>query len=330
VTPPGRGHAKGYNRHMKACGAVAVLSVFAVVLGAADQNPAPAKTASAAPEDETTRILVDVTRVNMLFTVTDKKGRFITDLNKNDFEVIESKKPQVIQEFTAESDLPLRIGILVDTSSSIRDRFKFEQEAAIQFLNSVVNPGVDKAMVVSFDTSAELVSDLIDDQLKLDQAVRSLRPGGGTSLYDAIFFACRDKLQQDQPRHKFRRAIVLVTDGEDNQSRYTRDQALEMAQKADVVIYAISTNITRIESEGDKVLRYLTSETGGRAFFPFKVEDLDQSFENIANELRHQYNIFYRPEPLKTDGLYHTVDLRVKGRKDLVVRARKGYYAPKM
>jgi VWFA-related protein len=103
-----------------------------------------------------------------------------------------------------------------------------------------------------------------------------------------------------------------------------------MAQKADAVIYAISTNISRTDTDGDKVLRYLTEETGGRAFFPFKVEDLEQSFENIANELRHQYNIFYRPEPLKTDGLYHTVDLRVKGHKELVVRARKGYYAPRM
>ncbi len=314
---------------MKVRGAVAVLSVFAVVLGAADQNPAP-PAQTAASGDEPTRILVDVTRVNMLFTVTDKKGRFITDLNKDDFEVIEGKKPQVIQEFTAESDLPLRIGILIDTSSSIRDRFKFEQEAAIEFLNSVIHPGLDKAMVISFDTSAELVSDLVDDYARLDSAIRSLRPGGGTSLYDAIFFACRDKLQQDQPKHKFRRALIVVSDGEDNQSRYTRDQALEMAQKADAVIYAISTNITRTETDGDKVLRYLTQETGGRAFFPFKVEDLAQSFENIANELRHQYNIFYRPEPLKTDGLYHTVDLRVKGRKDLIVRARKGYYAPKM
>jgi VWFA-related protein len=316
---------------MKFWGAIMALGVFALSLGSEAQNLAPpGQPPATVATDETTRILVDVTRVNMLFTVTDKKGRFITDLNRDDFEVIEGKKPQVIQEFTAETDLPLRIGILVDTSSSIRDRFKFEQEAAVQFLNSVVHPGADKAMVVSFDTSAELVADLVDDPLKLDSAIRSLRPGGGTSLYDAIFFACRDKLLQDQPRHKFRRAIVLVSDGEDNQSRYSRDQALEMAQKADVVIYAISTNITRIETDGDKVLRYLTQETGGRAFFPFKVEDLDQSFENIANELRHQYNIFYRPEPLKTDGLYHTVDLRVKGRKDLVVRARKGYYAPKM
>ena len=119
-----------------------------------------------------------------------------------------------------------------------------------------------------------------------------MRPGGGTSLYDAIYFACRDKLTAEQPRSKFRRAMVILSDGDDNQSRYTRDQALEMAQKADVVIYTISTNITRIETEGDKVLKYFSSETGGQAFFPFKVEDLAQSFENIANELRHQYNLF--------------------------------------
>jgi VWFA-related protein len=185
-------------------------------------------------------------------------------------------------------------------------------------------------MLVSFDTKAELVSDLIGDTEKLATSIRSLRPGGGTALYDAIFFACRDKLSQDQPKHKFRRAIVIVSDGDDNQSQYTRDQALEMAQKADVVLYAISTNISKIESDGDKVLKYFAAETGGKAFFPFKVEDLEQSFENIANELRHQYNIAYKPEPLKTDGLFHTVELRVKSRKDLVVHVRKGYYALKM
>jgi VWFA-related protein len=312
---------------MKFWGSLGVVCLCYGSLWAADPvAPAPLTQQS----DETARILVDVTRVNMLFTVTDKKGRFITDLTKDDFEIIESKKLQPIQEFTAESDLPLRLAILVDTSNSIRDRFKFEQEAAVEFINSVVHPGADKAMVVSFDSSAELVADLIDDTRRLNGAILSLRPGGGTALYDAIFFACRDKLQQDQPKHKFRRAMVVLTDGEDNESRYTRDQALEMAQKADVVIYAISTNITHAETEGDKVLKYLTAETGGHAFFPFKVEDLEQSFENIANELRHQYNVFYRPEPLKTDGLYHTVELRVKGRKDLLVRARKGYYAPKM
>ncbi len=305
----------------------ATLCGFALLALAVAQQPAQ-KPGTVDPPEQ--RITVDVTRVNVLFTVTDKKGRFITDLGKDDFSVAENKKPQVIQEFTAETDLPLRIAILIDTSNSIRDRFKFEQEAAVDFINSVIRPRQDKAMLVSFDTAAEMVTDLTDEPDKLAKAIRDLRPGGGTALYDAIYFACRDRLQQDQPRHKFRRAIIIVSDGEDNQSRVTRDQALEMAQKADVVIYGISTNISRIEGDGDKVLNYLSQETGGQAFFPFKAQDLSQSFENIANELRRQYNIFYRPEPLKADGLYHAITVKVNNRKDLVVRARKGYFAPKM
>lgn len=280
-------------------------------------------------EKTETPIVLDVNRVNMLFTVSDKKGRFVTNLTRDDFEVIESKRPQKIVEFAAESDLPLRLAVLIDTSNSIRERFRFQQEAAVEFINSVMRPQ-DKAVVVSFDTGPELVADLTSNTEELAKAIRQLRPGGGTSLYDAIYFACRDKLQQDQPRHKFRRALILLSDGEDNQSRYTRDQALEMAHKADVVLYAISTNISGLQTDGDKVLKYLAAETGGLVFFPFKVQDLAQSFENIANELRHQYNLLYRPDPPKTDGLFHEVTIKVKGRKDLVVRARRGYYAPRM
>src|SRR5579871_6697867 len=298
--------------------AVALCAVLTALIAQSDDDKPPQRQDQ--PEN---RIVLDVSRVNMLFTVSDKKGRFVTDLSKNDFEIFENKKPQSIIEFASESDLPLRLAILIDTSNSIRDRFRFQQEAATAFITNVVRPRQDRAIVVSFDTSAELVADLTDDQEVLTKAVRGLRPGGGTSLYDAIFFACRDKLMLDQPLYKFRRAMVVLSDGEDNQSRYTRDQALEMAQKADVVIYTISTNITRLETDGDKVLKYFAAETGGQAFFPFRAEDLNQSFENIANELRHQYNLFYRPEPLRTDGLYHPVDIRVKGRKDLMVRARK-------
>jgi Ca-activated chloride channel family protein len=311
-----------------------LLAAFAAIgagIWAAEQKPVVQQPVQQPVQaDEPTRIQVDVTRVSLLYTVTDRKGRFVTNLTKEDFEVIDSQKAQNILEFNAESDLPLRLGILIDTSNSIRERFKFEQDAAIEFLNNTLHANQDRAMLVSFDTKAELVSDLIDDTEKLATAIRNLRPGGGTALYDAIFFGCRDKLSQDQPKHKFRRAIVVVSDGDDNQSQYTRDQALEMAQKADVVIYAISTNISKIESDGDKVLKYFTAETGGKAFFPFKVEDLEQSFENIANELRHQYNVAYKPEPLKTDGLFHAIELRVKNRKDLVVHVRKGYYALKM
>jgi VWFA-related protein len=306
------------------------LVVLAAVIGVLGALVFAQNAAAPAQDDPKSRIILDVTRVNLLFTVTDRKGRFVTDLTKEDFEVVENRKQQNILEFIAETDLPLRLGILIDTSNSIRDRFKFEQQAAIEFISTLLRPHQDKAMVVSFDTAAELVCDLTEHQKELQKAIQGLRPGGGTALYDAIYFAARDKLMQDQPRHKFRRAMVILSDGEDNQSRYTRDQALEMAVKADVVLYTISTNISRLSTDGDKVLKYFSEETGGIAFFPFKVEDLAQSFENISNELRHQYNVLYRPEPLRTDGLYHEVDIKVKGRKDLRVRARKGYYAPKL
>jgi len=303
---------------------------FLVLLALLTMLPAANPAQNAPPADlPDSRIVLEVNRVDVLFTVSDKKGRFVTDLGINDFLVSENKKPQSILEFAAESDLPLRLAILIDTSNSIRDRFRFQQEAATRFIDGVIRPSQDKAAIISFDTSAELVADLTGDTEKLDKAVRELRPGGGTALYDAVYFAARDKLMQDQPRTKFRRAMVILSDGDDNNSRYTRDQALEMAQKADVVLYTVSTNITRMPTDGDKIMRYFASETGGLAFFPFKAEDLSQSFENIANELRHQYMILYRPEPLKNDGLYHTVDIRIRGRKDLVVRARKGYYAPK-
>jgi Ca-activated chloride channel homolog len=283
----------------------------------------------AADSNQDARITLDVTRVNMLFTVADKKGRFVTDLTKEDLEIQEAKKTQQITQFAAETDLPLRIGVLIDTSNSIRDRFRFQQEAATDFVNTVIRQGKDKGMLISFDSSVELVSDLTDSTEQIAKAIRGLRPGGGTALYDAIYYACKEKLM-DGPTDQYRRALVILTDGDDNDSSRSRDQALEMAQKADVVIYAISTNATRIDTQGDKVLKYFAEETGGVSFFPFQSRDLAQSFTNIANELRHQYNLYYRPEPLKADGLYHPVDIRVKGRKDLIVRARRGYYAPKL
>jgi len=304
--------------------AACLLLVCLIALGQA-QAPAPPP---AKPGEADTKIVLEVTNVNLQFTVTDRRGRFITDLAQKDFTVREGKNPQKILQFSAESNLPLRLAIVVDSSNSIRDRLKFIQESAIEFINSVMRPEQDKATVISFDAAPELQADLSGDIEQLTRVIRQLRAGGGTSLYDAIFFASRDKLMQDQPRHKFRRAMVVLSDGEDNQSRYSRDQALELAQKADVVIYTISTNITRTETDGDKVLKYYAAETGGMAFFPFKAEDLSQSFENIANELRHQYSILYRPEPLKTDGSYQQVQIVVKDRANLVVRARRGYYAP--
>ena len=309
-----------------------LLLLFACFLAVRAQqtasNAVPQKNVAEKDDADENRIVLDVNRVTMLFTVSDKKGRFVTDLTRDDFQIAENKKPQKILGFTAESNLPLRLAILIDTSNSIRDRFRFQQEAAISFIHDVIRPDVDKAVIVSFDSSAELVADMTSDTEKLENAVRDLRPGGGTALYDAVFFACRDQLMKDHPLSKFRRAMVVLSDGEDNQSRYTRDQALEMAQKADTVIYTISTNRSGIQTDGDKVMRYFASETGGLVFFPFEAQDMAQDFQNIANELRHQYDVYYRPEPLVTDGRYHSVQIAVRGRKDLVIRARKGYYAP--
>jgi len=309
------------------------LCLLGISVCALAQSTPPRKatppTTPAEPGSETP-IVVDVTRVNVLFTVSDRKGRFVNNLTKDDFEVVENRKKQQILDFVAESELPLRIGVLIDTSNSIRERFRFELEAAAEFLNSLIQRERDKGLIISYDTDYQLVTDLTDDTELLSKKLRELRPGGGTAMYDAIVYACREKLSLDRPMHKFRRAIVIISDGDDNASRYTRDQALEMAHKSDVVIYTISTNITRAETEGDKVLRFFARETGGVAFFPFKAQDLSQDFENIANELRSQYSILFRPEPLLTDGLFHPLDLKVKSRPGLVVRARKGYYAPKM
>ncbi len=280
--------------------------------------------------DMKTRIVLDVTRVDVLLTVTDNKGRFITDLTGDQFEITEDGRPQKLLGFSTRTELPLRLAILLDASNSMRERFRFVQEAAIDFITGVMRPGKDKAALMSFDSLVQQLAQLKDDPEELANAIRELHPGGGTSLYDAIHFACREKLPIEQPLHDYRRAIIVLSDGEDTQSHNTRDMALEMAQRSGVVIYAISTTADRLETHGDKVLKYLVQETGGLAFFPFKLEDLGKSFKQLANELRNQYNLYYRPEPLRTDGRFHKIDVRVKGRKDYVIRARKGYYAPKL
>lgn len=307
----------------------AVLCPLLLVLMAAGQQTPPSQPPTAQSGDQPTRISVEVTRVSMAFSVTDRKGRFVTGFKKEDFEVFENGKPQAIQEFTAEPTLPLRVAVLIDTSNSIRDRFKFEQEAASQFLDEMIRTNQDKAMVVSFDSSVQTTCDLTADTDKLGRAIRELRPGGGTALYDAVRFAA-ERLGSEQPSYQFRRIMIVVSDGDDNQSHGTRDQALEAAQQAETFVYAISTNnLNSGDTEGDKVLRYFTRETGGKTYFPFKLEDLSQSFQNVAEEVRHQYNITYRPEPLVNDGLFHKVEIRVKGHKEVSVQSRKGYFARK-
>jgi VWFA-related protein len=298
--------------------------------GATTPSPSAATASSSeAPDDSVPVIRKQVDEVNVVFTVTDKRDRFVKDLTKNDFQVVDDRKPATIQSFSRQTNLPLRVGLLVDASNSVRDRFKFEQEAAIEFLNQIVRPRFDRAFVIGFDTTPEITQDFTDSTEKLSHGVRMLRPGGGTAMFDAIYFASRDKLlNEDKGVLATRRAIILLSDGEDNQSRVSREEALAMAQRAEVIIYAISTNTSGLVSRGDKVLKYLAEQTGGKAFFPFKIEDVANAFTEISDELRSQYAISYKPADFLADGKYRSIEILADNKK-YHVRARKGYYAPK-
>ncbi len=297
----------------------------------ADEENAKGSAGDAGDDPSITTIKREVTEVNVIFTVTDKRGRFIKDLKQADFKVLDNNQPpQRVRDFRAESNLPLRVGLLVDASNSIRDRFAFEQESAIEFLNQIVRPKSDRAFVIGFDTTAEVTQDFTDSTEKLSKGIHMLRAGGGTAMYDALFYACRDKLMKaDQAGTSVRRAIILLSDGEDNQSRVTREETIEMAQRAEVIIYAISTNVSGVKLHGDKVLERLAEATGGRAFFPFKVQDVANAFSEIQDELRSQYQLAYKPAELRPDGRYHSIEILAENHKNLKVRARKGYFAPK-
>jgi Ca-activated chloride channel family protein len=305
----------------------------AVKPGAAPPSSSPASSQSQPPspanEDSATTITKTVNEVNVVFTVTDKHGRYVKNLARGDFSVLDDSKPaEQIRSFHNETDLPLQVGLLVDASNSVRDRFKFEQEAAIEFLNQTVRPRYDRAFIVGFDVTPEVTQDFTDNTESLSRGVRGLRPGGGTAMYDALYFACRDKLLKAPQTGPVRRAIILLTDGDDNMSHVTREEAIDMAQRADVIVYTISTNITGARHAGDKVLERIADATGGHAFFPFQLNDVADAFVAIQDELRSQYALSYKPADLRTDGRYHTIEILAQNHKGLRVRSRRGYYAP--
>jgi Ca-activated chloride channel homolog len=272
---------------------------------------------------------VRVNEVNVVFTVTDRHGRLIKDLNRNDFSVVDDGRTGArILSFQSETNLPLRVGLLVDASNSVRDRFKFEQDSAIEFLSQTIRPKFDQAFIVGFDATPEVTQDFTDSNEALSKGVRMLRPGGGTAMFDAIYFACRDKLAKQERTVPTRRALIVLSDGDDNQSHVTREEAIEMAQRAEVIIYTISTNITNSHNEGDKILKYISETTGGRAFFPFQIIEVANAFAEIQEELRSQYALSYHPAGFSADGRFHTIQILAQNHKNLKVRSRRGYYAP--
>jgi Ca-activated chloride channel family protein len=281
------------------------------------------------PDDSIITIKKRVDEVNVLFIATDRHGKFVRNLSEKDFAILDDHKPpQSIVNFRRETDLPIELGLLIDTSGSVRGRFDFEQEAAVSFLQNTVRPNFDKAFVVGFNGHSQMMQDFTDNAALLSAAVHRMQDGGGTALYDAIYRACHDHLIKDHEDHPSRRAIVVVSDGEDNQSDYSEAQAIEMAQRAEVIIYAISTDDSGLILRGDKVLQRIADATGGRAFFPYKMKDIKNSFAAIEDELRSQYIISYHPADFEANGHYRPIEITAL-KKDLQVRSRRGYYAPR-
>lgn len=308
------------------------------------QTPPPSGPAGQNPG----RITQTVSLVDVLFTVLNRRNKLVPDLEKDDFKIWDDKTPQSIRYFSKQTDLPLRIGLLMDTSNSIRDRLKFEQDAATSFLFSVLRRNKDQAFVMTFDDEPSVLQAFTDDAGRLRDEIVKTRAGGGTAVYDAIYAACEKELSHpprppgDQP-DVVRRVMIVISDGDDNLSTHTRAEAIEMAQRYSVVIYTISTSTQWIQlsqtdpykladrkthlTEGDQILADLAQETGGRAFFPYHVDDLDQSFQDIGDELRNQYSIAYIPTNSILDGRYHKIRIDVPEHKGYQVRARRGYFA---
>jgi VWFA-related protein len=283
-----------------------------------------------APLSDPNTIRVPVNEVNVVFTVTDKHNHYVKDLSKTDFKVVDDEHPvEEIRSFRRETDLPLQVGLLIDASNSIRERFKFEQESAIEFLNDTIRPRYDQAFVVGFDVAPELTQDFTDNSEKLSRGIRALQPGNATAMYDALYYSCRDKLLKSPQSSSVRRAIILVSDGDDNASHVTREEAIEMALRANTIVYTISTNFPA-GADGDrydKVLERIADATGGRAFRPFQLTDVANAFAQIQDDLRSQYELSYHPANFAHDGRYRTIAISAT-KKGLKVRSRTGYYAP--
>lgn len=269
-----------------------------------------------------------VNEVNLIFTVTDKHGHFIRDLKESDFSLLDDHMPpDEVYSFTQQTNLPLRVGLMIDASNSIRSRFHFEQSAAVEFLLEVLRPAVDKAFVMGFDVTPDITQPFTNNADLLTTGIRKLSPGGGTALYDAVYTACQSEMLPLRGPTAIRKAIILVSDGDDNQSHATLDDAVKMCQRADTIIYTISTNDSPSRDRGDEVLKEMAIVTGGSAFYPPRIEQVADAFASIQDELRSQYSLVYKPADFKADGAFRPIFLTAYDKK-YKVRVQKGYFAP--
>ena len=300
------------------------------------QQPKPSPTPTPDPGQETLK--VNIRRVRLPITVTDNKKQFVTGLTQNDFVIMEDKVPQQIESFTSEQNnvLPLYVGVLMDTSPSTAGKLKFEQESAMNFIQTVIRPRRDRVLFATFDHEVTLRQDFTDRLELLDRAVFGVKKTGNkTALYDAVWQFCDEKMRSAQGR----RVIVVITDGDDTYSRADLKDAIDIAQRTETTIFAISTKAGlsgtvpgveagQVQDHGDKSLERLCEETGGVAFFTGDMLALERSFGRIANELRTQYLITYKPTNDQYDGSYRKVDVKlINGNEKFRLRTKRGYSA---
>jgi Ca-activated chloride channel homolog len=329
----------GFTNLIRACGVFLLSASISTAAIAQATGLAPAQSNAVTTSPQTGQspnqnaqytIQQQVNEVDLVFTVTDKHGHFIKDLSQSDFALLDDQKaPERVYSFTRQTNLPLRVGVLIDTSTSIRQRFQFEQQAAIAFLLQTIKPESDKAFVMGFDVTPDYKQDWTNNLDQLTTGIDSLRPGGGTALFDAVYSACRDKLLDvSRGQEPVRKAMILVSDGDDNQSHAYLGDAIKECQRAETIVYTISTNTSPSRDRGDDVLQKISEATGGRAFFPRSLDDMPSSFQAIQDELRSQYALVYKPADFKDDGSFRTIYLFCRN-QHYVARAMKGYFAPK-
>lgn len=298
------------------------------------QQPAQAAPGQQQGQDQATDVApplrIVVNEVPLIFTVTDKHGHYIPNLKLNDFALLDDQKaPAKINDFRQQINLPLRVGIVIDASTSIRSRFEFEQQSAVEFLLQILKAKSDRAFVMGFDVTPTVTADWTNNVDALETGINRLRPGGGTAMFDAVYTACRDKLLDvSRGQEPVRKAMILISDGDDNQSRVHLDEAIKECQRAETIVYSISTNWTPSRGRGDQVLQELAQDTGGQWFFPPSVEEMSNSFKNIEDELRSQYLLTYTPADFKANGQFRPIYLYCNDRR-YIARTRKGYFAPK-
>ena len=297
---------------------------------------------ASAQDPPATTLRVDAQLVNLFVNVTDKKGRPISDMTIEEFKVFEDGKRQELTHFTRETDRPLTLALLFDTSISQKEILDVERQAALLFLEEVMQEK-DLAILVTFDVNVDLVQDFTADTERLGEGLRRARINApvpfegpvprtgpiGTRLYDAIYLASKQKLQEEVGR----KALILLTDGYDAGSDSTEREAIASAHKADAIIFAIGIaepspyGPGQTAYVGARALRHMAEETGGRAFFPHNPEELQRAFAMISLQLRTQYLLSYSPANRVRDGRFRKIKVKVS-RKKTRTRARKGYYAP--